>query len=171
MLALAIAAAAAMAIGPQFFGWISDKLLAPAVVAVMFTGLTNHILERRKATRDLVTKMADTLRDDLRNLQQSAVDYWGRDYKKGDVLVEARITAVQSDVLRSLAALHDFGVVVCTPESDLTPEFLDSLTGGEFGSLSRKADPTRLLRLTQVIGDLRDRVLRRRAERLSRKGA
>lgn len=151
-------------------GWVSEKLLAPAMVAVVFTGLTNIYLEGRKATRDLTTKITDTLRDDLRALQTLAVDYWSRKRKSGDDAIEARIVALQDEVLQSVSLLADeFGLDVCS-EDDPRPDLLDSLSGGEFGSASRDADAARLVRASKSLSDLRARLIRLRAAHLRTRG-
>jgi len=149
---------------------VADKLLGPAVVAVFFTGLTNLYLERLKGARDLATKIADTLRDDLRNLQFLGAEYWSRTRKKGDEAIEAKILAAQDDALETLALIDgEFGLEICEPE-DPRPELLDSLTGGDFQSAERKADSERVVRLSKVIGTIRSRIIRHRAVRLRKKG-
>ncbi|WP_329640659.1 hypothetical protein [Phenylobacterium sp.] len=149
---------------------MSDKLLAPAVVAVVFTGFTNLYLERRKAGRDLATKIADSLRDDLRSLQISGVEYWSRARKQGDEAIEARLLASQEDVLETLTLLDgEFQLGICDRD-DLRPELLDSLTGGDFQSAERKADPSRVIRLSKTAGELRSRIIRNRTVRLRRRG-
>jgi hypothetical protein len=141
------------------------------MVAVVFTGLTNIYLEGRKATRELTTKITDTLRDDLRALQILTVDYWSRKRKAGDDALEARILALQDEVLQSVSLLsEEFGLDVCG-EDDPRPDLLDSLTGGDFGSASRNADAVRVVRASKLLSDMRARLIRLRAAHLRKRGS
>lgn len=141
------------------------------MVAVIFTGLTNLFLEGRKATRELTSKITDALRDDLRTLQTLAMEYWSRNRKSGDDVVEARIVALQDEVLQAIALLADeFQMDVCGSD-DPRPELLDALTGGDFGSKDRKAEAARVVLVSKLVGGLRTRAIRHRASHLRNRGS
>lgn len=154
--------------GISAFGvWASDKLLAPAIVAVVFSGTTAFLMERWKTQRDQLSKLCDGLRKDLQVLQQLAGEYWG---KKGvDPLAEARILSLQNEVLQTLAVLAaEFSMTVGTEDDTL--EFIDALTGGDFKTRGRRADPDRVQRSAVAISALRLSLVRERTRRARRTG-
>lgn len=150
-------------------GWISDKLLAPAIVAVVFSTATSILLEHRKSRRDLDSKICDELRDDLRTLQQVAVAYWERKSRKGDAVVEARIVGLQTEILESLSLLaSEAGLNVISAEDQA--HVADLLTGGQFGSQRRPAAPDRARLISTQLGEIRTSVAKARWSRLRRSG-
>lgn len=156
-------------LGGPFAGWFTDKLLAPALVAVMFSGITNVVIERLKAKRDQATKLCDSLRTDFGVLQQLAGDYWSRKGKVGDVLIEARVLALQSEVIATAALLHEeFGLSVA--DDAKFADLADALTGGDFGSASRTPDPDRLKASSVLLSDLRTRITNERWRRMKKTG-
>lgn len=155
--------------GVAAFGvWAADKLLAPAIVAVVFSGTTAFLMERWKTQRDQLSKLCDALRMDLQVLQQLAGEYWG---KKGvDPLAEARILSLQNEVLQTLAVLkEEFSMTVGT--EDDTVEFMDAVTGGDFKTRGRRADPSRVQKSAVAISTLRLSLVRERTRRARRKGS
>ena len=144
--------------------WTADKLLAPAMVAVFFSGLTNIYIDRWKADRDQTSKLTDGLRTDLGVLQSLASEYWGRAGKKSDVIIEAKIVALQTDALETIALLAATYSLKIADDDGLT-NLIDVITGGEFGSATRKADLKRSAESFKLISSMRSRV---QAERLSR---
>jgi hypothetical protein len=148
--------------------WLLDKLAGPALVAVVFTSLTNLWLERYKAERDFATKVADGLREDLRTLRPIVQDYWSRSRTVGDEVIEARITSAQNDILVTLSFLKDeLGMTICDSDDPLILNLLDGLTGGRFGNRrGRAADPARVLRAGAAITALWDKVGRARISHL-----
>jgi hypothetical protein len=156
-------------VGKTMFPWIADKLLGPAVVAVVFTGLTNLVIERLKAKRDQSTKLCDALRTDASILQQLSSEYWGRDATASDKIVEAKIMALQTEFIA--------GVKLLQTECDLTiasddtlASIADALTGGEFRSKGRKADDERLNASFTLLSKLRTNILEERSHRISKTG-
>ena len=152
-----------------FLHWTSEKLLAPALVAVVFSGFTNLVMERLKAKRDQATKLCDTLRVDVTVLQQLAGDYWGRAGKADDAIVEAKMLALQTEIIGTVTLLRsDFGLDL---GDDLSLALLaDQVTGGAFGTTKRKADPDRLKGAFSRLGDLRLRITQERWRRMKLTG-
>jgi hypothetical protein len=147
--------------------WSSDKLIAPAIVAVVFSGLTAFLMERWKTQRDQLTKVCDALRMDLQVLQQLAGEYWGK--KGADPLAEARILSLQNEILQTLAVLREeFSMTVGTDEDSV--EFIDAVTGGDFKTRGRLADPERVQRSAVAISTLRLGLVRERTRRARRTG-
>lgn len=156
-------------IANPFAGWFTDKLLAPAVVAVVFSGLTNVVIERLKAKRDQATKLCDGLRADVSELQKLAGDYWSRKGKAGDALIEARILSLQSEVLATAGLLaEEFGLSIA--DDALLAAVADALTGGDFGSATRAPDNDRLKSSSALLSDLRTRVTKERWRRMKKTG-
>jgi len=149
--------------------WITDKLLAPAIVAVVFSTATNILLEHRKSKRDLDSKICDELRDDLRTLQQVAFAYWERRSRRDDAVVEAKIVGLQTEIFESLAVLAmEAGLKVVSIEDQA--QVADLLTGGLFGSKRRSADPDRARTISAKLGEVRTSVAKARWGRLRRSG-
>lgn len=160
---------AAIDTGVPVLTWVGDKLLAPAIIGVMFSLITALILERYRGRRDAVTKLGEALRDDLRSAQQLAVEYWARASKKDDAVVEARMVAIQTDLLASLRLFQTFlGCPLCSGITDLEQELLDALTGGAFQTRPRPADPSRILRVAKVSARLREEVSTARIRNIER---
>ncbi|WAC61359.1 hypothetical protein [Brevundimonas sp. SL130] len=154
--------------GPAF-GWFTDKLLAPALVAVLFSGLTNIVIERLKAKRDQATKLCDALRADLAVLQQLAADYWSRKLKVGDAVIEAKILSLQSEVIATSGLLRDeFDLPVA--DDALFADLADALTGGDFGTTARAADTARLKASAALLSELRTRITKERWKRMKKTG-
>ncbi|MFT4254019.1 MAG: hypothetical protein QM608_16235 [Caulobacter sp.] len=142
--------------------WISDKLLAPAIVAVIFTALYNIYMERFKAHRDAGTKVADGLREDIRALQPLVTDYWSRNRRAGDPAVESKIIAAQADLLATVTLLREsFEIHIFAKHGDLT-DLLDLLTGGDFAVSGRQADLDRAVRASNALVQLRASVTKSR---------
>lgn len=153
----------------ELLHWIGDKLLAPALVAVVFSGLTNLVIERLKAKRDQATKLCDTLRVDVTMLQQMAGEYWGRAGKTDDAIIEAKMLALQTEIIGTVTLLRsDFRLDL---GDDLALALLaDQVTGGAFGTWKRKADPDRLKGAFSRLGDLRLRITQERWRRMKLTG-
>lgn len=149
--------------------WVTDKLLAPAMVAVVFSGLTNIVIERFKAKRDQATKLCDGLRADVSELQKLVGDYWSRESKPGDALVEARILSLQSEVLETASLLAEEFELAIAGDAFLA-SMADALTGGEFGAATRVADNDRLKASSSLLSDLRGRITRERWRRMKKTG-
>ena len=158
----------------QWFGgplitWITDKLLAPALVAVIFSGLTNIVIERLKAKRDQATKLCDGLRADIGVLQQLAGDYWSRKGKLGDALIEAKVLSLQSEVIATSVLLRD-EFDLCFANDALFADLADALTGGQFGSANRFPDNDRVKASSALLGELRTRITKERWHRMKKTG-
>lgn len=149
--------------------WVTEKLLAPAVVAVVFSGLTNIVIERLKAKRDQATKLCDGLRTDLAELQKLSGDYWSRKGKAGDALIEAKVLALQSEVLATVGLLADeFGLEIS--DDGTLASMADALTGGDFESATRAVDADRLKASSALLSAVRTRVTTERWKRMKRTG-
>lgn len=149
--------------------WVTDKLLAPALVAVVFAGLTNLWMERRKAERDLVTKICDALKADVSTLALLAGDYWSRKRKAKDTLVEAQIVALQDEVLNVRSLLSsDFNVDL--GDDEFFGDLIDAVTGGGFNGSARDPDPERLRAAATLLGQLKGRIVQERWRRLKSTG-
>lgn len=149
--------------------WVTDKLLGPALVAVVFSSITNIALEHRKARRDLDTKICDELRDDLRMLQQLSLGYWERKRQSGDAALEARMTSLQTEIVESLVLLAEEAKLAVASDSELA-ELMELTTGGGFGSVGRAADPLRARKISSKLGEMRTRVAKLRWGRLRKFG-
>lgn len=154
---------------PGAFRWFTDKLLAPALVAVLFSGLTNVVIERLKAKRDQATKLCDGLRTDVAVLQQLAVDYWSRKNKAGDAVIEAKVLAFQSEIIATAGLLkEEFDLAIA--DDVLFANMADALTGGDFGAVVRLPDLLRLKAASALLSDLRTRITNERWRRMKRTG-
>jgi hypothetical protein len=149
--------------------WFSDKLLAPAVVAVVFTGLTNFAIDRFKADREVSTKICDEVRGDLRELQRLSTEYWSRARAADDKSVEAKILSMQADVLSNSEVLRTMGIEIF-PSVTASIDFLDVLTGGKFGQSRRAADLDRMRKIVELISQVRAAAVTARLRRLKKTG-
>ena len=130
---------------PDWFGDIFKSLVAPAVVAVMFTGLTSYCLERLKGRREAITNLTTTLRDDLRRLQELGADYWSRGAHPDDATREAFIMSLLAAISTGLRSLHaETKIIVANDLGAWLIQLQDHLTGGGFQTSTRTADFARI---------------------------
>ena len=148
--------------------WLFDKIAGPAIVALVFTQFVSFRLERHKAHRDYVTKIADNACKDILDLRGTASAYWSRKYKSGDRAVEGTITASQSQILSAIALLQDQKGFPLHFGDDQMVELLDHLTGGKFGVVNRGADTNRAIACAQSLTKLWEAVMRGRLSHLEK---
>jgi hypothetical protein len=137
----ACAAGAASGLLPYLF----DKLVAPALVALVFGGSAAYVLELYRGRREAATKVADTLREYLDDAQELIGEYWSRPYILGDEVIEAKIIGLQSNITVTLALLDSMLKEKFSRNLTSTSiNLIDALTGGDFQSKGRGSDPARI---------------------------
>jgi hypothetical protein len=147
--------------------WLGHEIAAPAIVAVAFAGTTTFLIERFGAVRDEVTNLSNSVRDDLRSVQNLAVEYWSRDRLPEDRSIEAKIVAGQTDLAHSVRLLNEFiDLGGSSPVDHRLADLFDALTGGSFQEAARVADPPRIQALTRMIARFRSDIGRARMRSL-----
>lgn len=115
------------------------KLVAPLAVAVLAAWLAllaNGRLDRGRAKRELLTKIADGMRDDVRAAVEAAADYWSA-VPSNKAVIEARIKMLDQEI-RSASVLIDDGNS-CSQAVEFRSalqNFLAVLTGADFDSVA-----------------------------------
>lgn len=151
----------------EMIAWVADRLLAPALVSVLFAGTTTLVIEWYRGRRDAVSRLTDTLRADLLATQELTLEYWSRRRAAGDAIVEAKIVAAQKEISFSLRLVHSvIDVVEIVDIDDYLGNLFDLLTGGDFQSSRRKPDPTRVLRISSELSKLRHDIVSARMKRI-----
>lgn len=106
--------------------------LAVAVLAAWLALLANGRLDRGRANRELVTKIAEGMRDDVRTAVEAAADYWSAS-PSNKAVIEARIKMLDQEI-RSASVLIDGGES-CAQAVEFRAalqNFLAVLTGADF---------------------------------------
>lgn len=107
--------------------WIADKVAGPAIVAVLFAGLTSFQLERYRSKRDLLSKLAEQVRTDLNNLQGLVSDYYARDYDNvKDPWLETEIIVLDREITGAIRVYSEYSKNLAKV-SDLN-QFLDDFS-------------------------------------------
>jgi hypothetical protein len=144
-------------------------LVGPAIVAALITFFLNTKDERRRNFRDNVTSSFDETRKDIREAVSAGVAYFGCTNPAKLPELEAQVLLYESDVRSGMAAIRS----LCE-EADLQAvpalitlegQFLDALTGGDFGSL-RSSDPDRARRIIGLGSRLRSDLAKLRRHQL-----
>lgn len=149
--------------------YLFDKLIAPALVALVFGGSAAYVLELYRGRREAATKIADALRDDLAAAQALVNEYWSRPYTQGDELTEAKLIGLQSDISVTLALLDGMLKEKVSRNMALTVASLfDALTGGDFQSKSRAADLSRISTCASFTAKLKADISRARYRSMSK---
>jgi hypothetical protein len=152
---------------PAALAWAADRLLAPALVAVLFAGTTTLLLEWYRGRRDAVSRLVDGLRGDLTAVQDLAIEYWSRKRLPDDPIIEARLIAAQTEIGFNLRLVHEtIRIVDLVDVDDKIADVFDLLTGGSFQTRRRVADPVRVQRISAALAQLRHNIIRTRISRL-----
>jgi hypothetical protein len=149
--------------------WIADKLLAPALVAVVFSWITTLVLESHRARRDVLTKQVESVRSDLLALWALAAAYWSRDAEEQDGLVEQQILLVEQDLrFTAMDVASKLRTISDQEMADLLADVSGAITSGNFGDPARKKSPAQVSRLRRAIVALRLAIMQARAASLGR---
>jgi hypothetical protein len=147
--------------------WLADKIIAPAIVAIVFGASATYFLELYRGRREGATKLADALREDLKRAQDLASEYWSSDRNDKDIILEEKVIAIQSEITKGISLLNNsIREPVTNDISHATAGLLDALTGGQFQTIDRKADPSRIRACAQLTSDLRYKIARARLRSL-----
>jgi len=150
--------------------WISEiirSIVAPAVVAVFFTGLTSFALERLKGKREAVTSLCLALREELAGLQDIGSQYWSRERHRDDPTFEAKIISQLQAVTIGLRSLQEERRISLDRDLDeWIVRLTDSLTGGGFQTKDRAADLARVREFATQISRMRYKIFDERLKRL-----
>lgn len=143
------------------FVWLIDKLLPPAIVAVIFSYLTNMFLESHRAQRDSLSAQVNSLRDDLLDLWRKAAEYWSHDFRlDGDILAAEQILLLEQDLrFRAMEVASRLEGLPQDKMKMFLADLADELTSGDFGTIDKKAEPSRLPKLRKAVIYLRDALL------------
>lgn len=147
--------------------WIADKLLAPAIVAVIFSWATSFLLESHRARRDLLTKQVEGVRSDLEVYWKISSEYWCSPVTSDDAVSVEQILMKEAD-LRFSAMDISYRLRTLPPDKMrlLLADLGDASTGGAFGEPDRAADLQRVSRLRLAVVVFRDALLTARNESL-----
>lgn len=150
------------------FAWAADRLLAPAIVAVVFSWLLLLRVEGHRARRDALTAQALTARSDVLALWNLCVDYWGNepDAARDPILVEKILLAEQDLRFSASEVATQLGDELNQQTmADLVADITDAATSAPFGE-DRAIDFPRLARLRMAVVVFRDRLLAARNAQL-----
>jgi hypothetical protein len=157
----------ALSKGESHAGDIVSNLIAPAVIAVVFTAFTSFFLERLKSRRDAVTSLSNALREDLSSLILIGTEYWSSNPGKNDALKEANIMAGIETVSAGLRSFQKKRNAKLSPNLDAWIIMLrDYLTGGAFQTAGRTPDFTRVQSASAHLTKMRYRIFEERLRRL-----
>lgn len=122
--------------------------LAVAFVAAALALLANRSLDRGRAKRDFITKIGESLRDDVRQAVEAAADYWGPT-PSGKSILEARIKMLEQEIRSAAVILAEDKN--CKEGSEFTSSlnsFLSVLTGADFESAKVTANQVQIRDVT-----------------------
>jgi hypothetical protein len=123
-------------------------LLAPGFVAALVTFALNTRDERHRTAREYQTKFIEETRKDVRDAVSAGVAYFSNTDDAKLPALHATVLLYEHEVRSSLAAIKancgDDDKKVVTRIEALERDFLDYLTGGEFGSASSTTDAPRV---------------------------
>lgn len=140
---------------PAFSIW---NLITPALVASLISLFYNSRAEKRRATRDYISKVFDAARDDVRRAVEAAVEYFPTPPPDRTPLQEARLWMGERDVRHSLAALIQFSADSSESRKmleDALDSFIAVLTGGSFQASSGDSDVAQARAVSATGGKLR----------------
>lgn len=152
---------------PSWWADIFKSLVAPAMVAVFFTGLTSYLLEQLKSRRESVTGLSNALRVELAELQALATEYWSSDASAGDALKEARIMSGLEALSTGLRSFQRERKANLSDDLDgWLVDLRDQLTSGGFQTKTRLADFARLQAAASRLTRMRYQVFEERLRRI-----
>ena len=143
------------------------SLVAPAVVAVFFTGITNYFLELLKGKREAISALSFGLRVELATLQDLTAEYWSADKSPSDAANAAKIMASLEAISTGLKAFQAGRKVLLDHDLDLWIVSLrDDITGGDFQTNKRKANFSRIQSSAARINRMRYKIFEERLKRM-----
>lgn len=126
----------------EFISDFAAKVIGPGLIAALVSAIISSRFERLKATRDYITKLSDSLRDDVRKAVEAGVAYIGADEKGEREKAEANVQMYESEIRSAVTALKESCILADAGAWENVDaalgSFIDTLTGGEFGSLDPK---------------------------------
>jgi len=143
---------------------MGDKVVPGLVIAIATALVAPWALERHRGRRDAVFRASDALQARLDKLYDKATEYWLRTYDEAkDPASEHQIQHLLSDVTTLVRQLQPDLFENADAQGNYQLAMLaDAITGGEFRSRRRVADPERLAVISQQIHVLTRFVLARR---------
>lgn len=129
-------------------GELVKFLLAPGLVAAFITFVLNTRDERHRTAREFHTKFFDETRSDIRGAVNAGVEYFSNSDDAKMPGLQAAVLLYEHEIRTSLAAIRrscgegDKNLVYSLEH--LESDFLDYLTGGEFGSATAVQDDSRV---------------------------
>lgn len=141
-------------------GWFVDKVSGPlvtgAVVAVVGGWWLSRLNERYKSERELYSRAAEGLREDLKSLVKTAACYWSSPYKSDtSPAAEAELTLLLAQIDEQAQICS--GVLWDSQDADaprLVGEVMSAVYGASFGLSSRVADVSRITRIVTAASKL-----------------
>lgn len=125
--------------------WLADRVLAPLVIALIFSWIVAMIIERHRARREFLTKEVDAVRSALSEIWAQGSSYWGHDSVENQFAVEERILFLEQEIRSGVTDLGEyFGQEFRKEAVSLCADLSTAISGGAFGSPDRKPDEARL---------------------------
>lgn len=134
------------------------NIITPALVASLVTLFYNNRAEKRRATRDYISKVFDGARDDVRRAVEAAVEYYPVTPGKRTALQEAKVWMGERDVRHAISALLEFSEPRSSSQKvleDALDHFISTLTGGSFQVTSGGSDVAQARAVAAAGGKLR----------------
>ncbi|WP_156390803.1 hypothetical protein [Caulobacter sp. Root487D2Y] len=148
----------------DFWTWAGDKVVPGLVIAVTTALVAPWALERHRGRRDAVFRATDALQTRLDKIYERSVDYWLRDHDaEKDPSAEHHLQHLLADVTTFVRQLGPDLFEVAEAQGNYKLAMLaDAVTGGEFLSRRRVADPQRLSQISVEMHSLTRFILGRR---------
>lgn len=146
-------------------------LLAPGIVAAIVTFALNTRDERHRTAREFQTKFVDETRADVRNAVNAGVAYFSNKDNDKVALLYAAVLLYERDVRQNIAAIRDScdgaEKILASQLEILESDFLEYLTGGDFGPSDAVDDPARISRIVGQGSLLRGKLSELRRQQLN----
>lgn len=151
----------------SMFSDIFKSLVAPALVAVFFTGFTNYFLEVLKVKREAVSNLSAAIRQELTDLQNLNAEYWSSPQGDNDAPIEAKIMSALESVSTGLRAFQKDRKVKLSDNLDTWIISLrDQVTGGDFQTSGRFAEFNRVQSVTFQITKMKYKIFEERLRKM-----
>lgn len=138
--------------------WLADKVLGPAIVAVIFSVHLARQNEKRKNQRDQQISLAIALRNDIDALQKLSRDYWSKGGQ--DSVLETHIMSLVADISEAFVVLNQHYSIDIDANTKIA-NILDVVSGGDFQGKRRKSDVMRVSESARHLRDLKYELIRK----------